>query len=216
MTLQCPVKVATRFSSAWHHTLTSLIDFNRCISQGFGENQLPIYHELGLLGHNGIDVTLENGDAIYACHDGKIEFAGQDSYTNGPAGLGIVLKTDGYKTIYWHLQSFAVSPGDMVKMGQLIGYGDNTGMSTGPHLHFGLKLLDINGDVINRNNGYDGAVDPSPYIVWWGMTEQEVKQLQALEGYSDPAGVAYWTGKPLSEYLKARLPDKIKTITESI
>ena len=48
------------------------------------------------------------------------------------------------------------------------------------------------------------------------LTEKEVKQLQALEGYSDPGGVVFWTGKPLSEYLKARLPDKIKTISESL
>lgn len=47
------------------------------------------------------------------------------------------------------------------------------------------------------------------------MTETEVRQLQALEGYKDEAGIAYWTGKPLSEYLKARLQDKIKTITEA-
>lgn len=46
------------------------------------------------------------------------------------------------------------------------------------------------------------------------MTENEVASLQALEGYSDPEGVAYWTGKPLSEYLKARLSDKLKQIQE--
>lgn len=40
------------------------------------------------------------------------------------------------------------------------------------------------------------------------MTESEVLGLQALEGYSDPEGAKYWTGKPLSDYLKARLPDK--------
>lgn len=46
------------------------------------------------------------------------------------------------------------------------------------------------------------------------MTEHEVASLQALEGYSDPEGVVYWTGKPLSEYLKARLSDKVKQITD--
>lgn len=44
------------------------------------------------------------------------------------------------------------------------------------------------------------------------MTEQEVRQLQALEGFSDPSGVLYWTGKPLADYLKARLVDKEKEI----
>lgn len=46
------------------------------------------------------------------------------------------------------------------------------------------------------------------------MTEKDVKSLQALEGYLDPEGVKFWTGKSLSEYLKARLADKVKTINE--
>jgi len=217
MRLQSPVKIATRYSTNWHHELLNLDDFKRCICQLFGENQLPIYKELGLAGHNGIDISLENGDPIYAAHDGIIDFAGTDSmsYMNGPAGLGITLKGDGYKTIYWHLLEFKVKPGDRVKMGDLIALGDNTGYSTGSHLHFGLKLLDNAGNVLDRNNGYDGAVDPLPYIVWWdSMTEKEVLQLQALEGYSDLEGAKYWVGKPLEAYLTARLADKIKTITE--
>lgn len=48
------------------------------------------------------------------------------------------------------------------------------------------------------------------------LTAKQVKQLQALEGYHDESGVAFWTGKLLSDYLAARLPDKIKTINESI
>lgn len=48
------------------------------------------------------------------------------------------------------------------------------------------------------------------------LTEKQVRQLQSLEGYKDEAGVAYWTGKLLSDYLAARLPDKIKTINESL
>ena len=48
------------------------------------------------------------------------------------------------------------------------------------------------------------------------MTEHEVSSLQALEGYSDPEGVVYWTGKPLSEYLKARLSDKLNDITKLV
>ena len=49
-----------------------------------------------------------------------------------------------------------------------------------------------------------------------GMSEKEVRQLQALEGYKDESGVAFWTGKGISEYLAARLPDKVKTINESL
>jgi hypothetical protein len=47
------------------------------------------------------------------------------------------------------------------------------------------------------------------------LTAKQVRELQALEGYKDEAGIIFWTGKLLSDYLAARLPDKIKTITEA-
>lgn len=55
-------------------------------------------------------------------------------------------------------------------------------------------------------------LDPSSVM----LTEKQVRQLQALEGYKDEDGVAFWTGKLLSDYLAARLPDKVKTINESL
>lgn len=48
------------------------------------------------------------------------------------------------------------------------------------------------------------------------LTEKQVRALQALEGYKDEAGVVFWTGKLLSDYLTARLPDKIKTLNEAL
>lgn len=48
------------------------------------------------------------------------------------------------------------------------------------------------------------------------MTQQEVEQLQAIEGYNDPEGAKYWAGKPLADYLKARIPDKVKTLSDSL
>lgn len=213
--LQCPIKQGI-MSQKWYANNTnlhSLQEFFWCQSQGFGVNP-DTYAWLGIKGHNGLDLTYENGTEVFASHDGTAEFASDSS-----KGLGVTITDNEKKTIYWHLKDAIKPLGSVwtVKQGELIGWGDTTGFSTGPHLHYGLKLLDINGNVLNRDNGYDGAVDPTLYIVWWNnMTEQEVKQLQALEGYSDPEGVAYWTGKPLGEYLKARLPDKIKTINESL
>ena len=48
------------------------------------------------------------------------------------------------------------------------------------------------------------------------LTANQVRKLQALEGYKDEAGVVYWTGKLLSDYLATRLPDKVATINEAI
>lgn len=208
MRLLCPIKSGTFRNWAQNIQLKNLDEFFKCETQGFGVIN-SAYDIFGLKGHNGLDIAYEDGTEVFAAHDGTVDFQ-EDSYK----GLGAVVTTDGYKTIYWHLKEYA-GVNRKVKAGELIGYGDSTGYSTGPHLHFGLKLLSINNEVLNRDNGYDGAVDPTPFIVWPDnetMTKEEVQKLQALEGYSDPDGVAYWTGQSLSAYLEARIKDKIASL----
>lgn len=147
-------------------------------TQNFGENQLALYKEkLGLSGHNGIDMIASDGTPVYATHDGVITFAGED----GSAGLGVVIRTSEefdygagksfFKTIYWHLKrgSIIVKPDQVVKMGDKIAEADNTGLSTGSHLHFGLKPL-YKGEEswqwwnAEQSNGYAGAIDPKLYF----------------------------------------------------
>lgn len=212
MNLQCPIKEAQHFG--WQHTLKGLGDFLKCVTQHFGENP-DYYAQIGIKGHNGWDIPYEDGTEVFASHDGTA-FYTQDS----SRGLGVAItnKQLKVKTIYWHFKeaTHSLNTSWEVKRGDLIGYGDSTGFSTGPHLHWGIKLLDDNGNVLNRDNGFDGAVDPAQFtITWWdSMTKEQVRQLQALEGYKDEAGVDYWEGKALSAYLEARLKDKVKTINE--
>ena len=211
--LQCPIKQGTKVKKWFAHNteLKDLDDFFLCQSQGWNEMLRDYAGVFGLKGHNGLDIAYDDGTEVFAMHDGVLDFE-QDEYK----GLGAVVAAEGYKTILWHLKSF-VGANRAVRRGELIGYGDNTGYSTGPHLHLGLKLLDLSGQTLNKDNGYWGFIDPTLYLIWWDMlTEQEIKQLQSLEGYSDPAGVIYWTGKTLEAYLLARLPDKIKTLQESL
>lgn len=148
------------------------------ITQKFGENQLAVYKDqLGLQGHNGIDMSAKNGTPVYAMHDGIVTFAG----TDGSGGLGVVIRTtekfdyDGgnafIKSIYWHLKtgSIIVKPDELVKAGQKIGEADNTGLSTGDHLHIGIKPI-YQGEQAwqwfnqEQTNGYNGAIDPNPYF----------------------------------------------------
>lgn len=143
-------------------------------TQIFGVNP-QLYAQFGIKGHNGIDYALEVDRKIFATHDGEIVYAGTDNNE----GKGIVIRTTDqfeynsglafFKTIYWHLESFNVKVGDKVKAGDFIGIGDNTGFSTGPHLHFGLKPQALNEENwtwwnIEQNNGYAGAIDPYPYF----------------------------------------------------
>lgn len=147
------------------------------VTQKFGENTISYYKDIGMLGHNGIDYRAPDSTPIYASHDGRVTFAGYD----GSGGLGIIIRTntevellDGtsnIKTIYWHLKkdSLKVTGSQQVVKGQLLGLADNTGMSTGSHLHFGMKKIaqgENDWDWYNteQKNGYFGAIDPQPYL----------------------------------------------------
>jgi len=95
----------------------------------------PILHRYRA--HLGIDYAAPRGTPVKAARAGKIIFAGR----KGGYGNTIIIKHEGiYKTLYAHLRNFrrGIRRGKYVKKGQVIGYVGTTGLSTGPHLHFGL------------------------------------------------------------------------------
>ncbi len=95
--------------------------------------------------HLGVDFGARSGTPIQAAGSGKIIFAGK---TRGYGNLIKIRHQGGYVTLYAHQRSFrkGIRRGRYVKKGQTIGYVGSTGMSTGPHLHFGLYK---NGRAIN-------------------------------------------------------------------
>lgn len=134
------------------------------ITQPFGRNFVDFYQQFGLLGHNGVDFRAKNGCPVYASHDGVIYYCGTDN--TGGIQVDIWNEENLYKTIYYHLKSYIVQQGQIVKAGDLIGYCDNTGKyTTGDHLHFGLKETTKTGSTKNWDNGYSGAIDPAPYFI---------------------------------------------------
>ena len=87
--------------------------------------------------HNGIDMSCAQGTPIYATRAGKVTAA---SYQAGGAGNYVSINhLDGFASIYMHMTHYVVSVGQTVSQGQLIGYVGSTGLSTGPHLHFGVS-----------------------------------------------------------------------------
>lgn len=183
------------------------------VNQGFGiENTapsaLPTYIKLGLKGHNGLDLHAIHGEPVYATHDGIAYYEVDDNQ-----GDGFVIRTteqfdykDGqayFKSIYWHLCA-ANDPhykpliptdgrGYPVKKGDLIGYADNTGLSTGDHLHFSIKPIALGGlspqdatdtgignfTNIEALNGYFGAIDPTPYFDgFYAVDTQKVAEIE--------------------------------------
>ncbi len=103
----------------------------------------PILHKYRA--HLGVDYGARAGTPIYAAGSGRVIFAG---YTRGYGNLIKIRHKDGYMTLYAHQKRFrkGIRRGKWVKKGQLIGYVGSTGLSTGPHLHFGLYK---NGRAIN-------------------------------------------------------------------
>jgi len=87
--------------------------------------------------HNGIDMACPQGTPIYATRAGTVTTA---SYQAGGAGNYVSINHgDGFASIYMHMTHYVVSAGQSVSQGQLIGYVGSTGISTGPHLHFGIS-----------------------------------------------------------------------------
>ncbi len=87
--------------------------------------------------HNGTDFGVPTGTPVYAPADGVVERATYQS----AAGYYIVLKHRGaYSTVYMHLSRILVKPGDKIKANQRIALSGNTGGSTGPHLHYELRI----------------------------------------------------------------------------
>jgi murein DD-endopeptidase MepM/ murein hydrolase activator NlpD len=108
----------------------------------FGMRVHPIFKSRRM--HNGIDLAAPTGTPIYASGDGIVEKAG---WVSG-YGKKVELKhVNGFETGYGHMSRIAdLSPGERVRQGQIIGYVGSTGNSTGPHLHFEIK---VNGRVVD-------------------------------------------------------------------
>ncbi len=105
------------------------------VTSPFGMRKHPILGYARM--HNGIDMACAQGTPIYATRAGKVTVA---SYQAGGAGNYVSINhLDGFASVYMHMTSYVVSAGQTVSQGQLIGYVGSTGLSTGPHLHFGIS-----------------------------------------------------------------------------
>ena len=115
-------------------------------TSGFGPRVHPIFGTVRQ--HNGIDLGGDTGDRVRAARSGEVILAGE----RGGFGNTIVIYHGlGYSTLYAHLSRIEVSEGQDVQSGDRIGAIGSTGWSTGPHLHFELRI-----------DG--GAVDPTPFL----------------------------------------------------
>ncbi len=108
------------------------------ISSPFNPRRVhPILHQVAP--HNGVDFKVPIGTPIYSPADGVVTFAG---YVRGGGYTVIIKHFNDYATVYMHLSKFDVKNGQKIKAGQIIAKSGNTGRSTGPHLHYEIRIND--------------------------------------------------------------------------
>lgn len=134
----------------------------RVITQPFGLSQIDysrfVVDGVPLKGHNGIDFGTPVGTMIQAVDAGRVVEVADE----GNQGYGKYIKIEHPwgESLYAHLSSQYVNVGERVVTGNPIGYSGNSGNSTGPHLHFGMRVAPF-----NRRDGWGGFTDPLPYLV---------------------------------------------------
>jgi murein DD-endopeptidase MepM/ murein hydrolase activator NlpD len=105
------------------------------ITSSFGERQDPFNGEGAF--HSGVDISGAFGEMVRATADGTVEIA---SMASGYGREIVINHGNGLQTLYGHLSGFAVTSGQQVSRGQVIGYVGMSGRSTGPHLHYEVRI----------------------------------------------------------------------------
>jgi murein DD-endopeptidase MepM/ murein hydrolase activator NlpD len=123
-------------SSAFDHEFPTLSE-NGSMVTSHGERNQSSYD-----GHDGWDYVLSTGNSVLAAAAGRVLVAGwSDDGCAQAAGAVVLDHENGYRTLYWHLSSVGVKPGDKAVAGDVLGKSGNTGCSLGAHLHFGTQYL---------------------------------------------------------------------------
>ncbi len=134
------------------------------LSSSYGMRVHPVTGKLAR--HQGIDIPAPRGTPIYATADGIV---GRAQWLGGYGNYVEVEHGNAIQTRYGHMSSYAVSSGQQVKKGDILGYVGSTGRSTGNHLHYEVRI--------------DGApVNPMPFVQSDSMT------IAAMTGKNLPMG----------------------------
>jgi len=125
----------------------------------YGYDVLYIYGVEQIRHHNGIDLRCVTGTEVRSSASGVVQIA---TYSASYGYYVLIDHGSGVSTLYAHNSQLLVQPGQKVERGQLIAYSGNTGMSTGPHLHYEVR---INGVRINPLEGNYVDIPSSLYIL---------------------------------------------------
>jgi hypothetical protein len=139
--------------------------------------------------HYGIDLRLSVGDSVRCAFDGRVRIARRGkAYGN----YVVVRHYNGLETTYAHLSKILVKVNDNIKSGDLVGWGGNTGRSTGPHLHYEMRYL---GQAIDPMMLIDFE-EAKPYRATFLLTARcfdYVKEVERLRCWVVHSGDSLWT-----------------------
>lgn len=125
------------------------------VASGYGMRIDPVYHVRKF--HHGMDFTAPTGTEVFATGNAKVKFSG---WKQGYGNTIILDHGFGYETVYAHLYKSLVRKGQKVRRSDIIGLVGNTGKSTGPHLHYEVRL---NGRPVDPRNYYFYDLSPEEY-----------------------------------------------------
>ncbi|MDO5743498.1 MAG: peptidoglycan DD-metalloendopeptidase family protein [Micrococcaceae bacterium] len=139
--------------------------------------------------HDGIDIGVGTGTPVFAAGAGRITHAGPGATAPGISGGNEVhLLSDGVEQWYAHLSQIGVKLGQMVAAGQQIALSGNTGISSGPHLHFGTY-----------NGGWPNAINPLSYLAG-------AESPKGGGGFFDPLGALTGLAEKIVGQIKGAFP----------
>ncbi len=110
--------------------ITFIMPLDGEITSNYGERVHPVFKTIKM--HNGIDIDADYGEKIKSSISGQVETVSEDT-TNGKY---LIISTGNIKTIYAHCSKIIVEKNDRIKQGDIIAEVGDTGLTTGPHLHF--------------------------------------------------------------------------------
>lgn len=154
------------------------------VTGNFGWRHHPILNKKEF--YPGIDLRAALNTPIYAPANGVVEYA---AYSNNGYGYSVILIHNfGFKTVYAHMmRKDVVKAGQFVKKGDLLGYTGNTGLSTGPHLHYEVrfinKLLDPKIFIDLNQKNYEQIFDKERRVPWQSLIKALLLQYPKLQSF---------------------------------